>query len=137
MQRQKNLPQDRISFIGQCCTFTGDISTDDDIRIDGTLNGNVLRANRLFVGKQGYINGSAHCKEAEIQGRVNGKLVVENHLHLHDNAMINGDIDAASLRLEVDSVYSGFLRTGRAVASVKVMKERFGNDPNMRKRRFI
>jgi cytoskeletal protein CcmA (bactofilin family) len=136
MQRKENPSLDRASFIGQGCTFIGDISTDADVRIDGTLNGKVLRANRLFIGKEGFVNGGACCREAEIMGRVNGKLVVENLLHLHNHAIINGDIDAASLHLEVDSVYNGFLRTGKAVASIRVMKDTVGNDSAMRKRRL-
>ena len=136
MLKQKNLSQDRISFIGQGCTFIGDISTDADVRIDGTLNGKILRANRLFIGKEGYVNGGVFCRDAEIMGRVNGKLVVENLLHLHNHAIINGDIDAASLHLEVDSVYNGLLRTGKAVASIRVMKDGPDNHSGMKKRRL-
>jgi cytoskeletal protein CcmA (bactofilin family) len=137
MLRQKNLPQDRNSSIGHETSFIGDISTDADLRIDGTLNGNILKANRLIIGKDGFVNGNAHCLEAEILGKVTGKLVVENLLHLHDRAVINGDIDAGSLRLESESVYNGYLRTGTAVATVRAINEVIPSDDGVRRRRLL
>jgi cytoskeletal protein CcmA (bactofilin family) len=135
MQSQKNLSQESRSFIGHGTTFIGDISTDHDIRIDGTLNGNILKANRLFIGKQGFLNGNAQCRDAEIVGKVNGKLVVLNLLYLHEQAVINGDIEAGSLRLEEDSVYNGYLRTGKSVGSVSVFRESSSQVAVLKKRR--
>ena len=124
MQKFKNLPQDRDSFIGLGCTFIGDISVDGDIRVDGTLNGKIIKAHRLIIGKDGHINGDVQCQEAEVMGRINGRIFVAGLLHLHDHADIKGDIDAGSLRLEMDSLYNGFLRTGKAVSSKRVTQDR-------------
>ena len=137
MQRLKNLPQDRNSLIGQGCTFIGDITADGDVRIDGTLNGNILKAQRLIIGKDGFINGNARCQEAEVQGRISGKLSVEGLLHLHHHASVKGDIDAGSLRLEMESVYNGFLRTGKAVGSVRVVKDDPSKESGMQRRRIF
>ena len=137
MQKFKNLPQDRDSFIGLGCTFIGDISVDGDIRVDGTLNGKIIKAHRLIIGKDGFVNGDIHCQEAEVMGRIQGRISVSNLLHLHNQADIRGDIDAGSLRLEMDSVYNGFLRTGKAVASKKGILHEKSQEKGFAMRRMI
>ena len=136
MHKFKNLPQDRNSLLGQGCTFKGDITADGDVRIDGTLNGNILKAHRLIIGKEGFINGNARCMEAEVLGRINGNLAVAGMLHLHEHAAVKGNIDAGNLRLESQSVYNGYLRTGKAVSTVKVLKED-SKDPSLQRRRIF
>lgn len=137
MQRRNQQPLDGNSYVGQGCTFNGDVSTEGHIRIDGVLNGNIKNALRLILGREGVINGNSRVQEAEVMGKVNGNLIVSGLLCIHDKAEVKGNIDAAMLRLELDSTYNGYLRTGKAVASMRSVREKALSDPLEQSRRIL
>lgn len=123
MHSLKNHACEGNTLIGQGCTLSGDVSSDGDVRIDGTLNGNIVRAQRLVVGRGGSIKGNVHCREAVVMGTINGSISVEGMFHLQNHGSVKGDIDAGSLQLDAQSVFNGYLRTGHAVAKIRVIND--------------
>ena len=53
-----------INLIGNGTTIIGDINSDGDVRIDGTLKGNISISGKLVVGSSGKIEGSVICQNA-------------------------------------------------------------------------
>ena len=70
----------------------GEIETQGDIRIDGTVIGKLNVQGKLVLGEKGIIEGELICKFAEILGTVNGELAVSDWLSLKSTAVIKGDI---------------------------------------------
>ena len=137
IQIRNQQPLEGNSYVGQGCTFNGDVSTEGHIRIDGVLNGNIKNALRLILGRDGVINGNSRVQEAEVMGKVNGNLVVSGLLCIHEKAEVKGNIDAAMLRLEMEATYNGYLRTGKAVASMRSVREKVSTDAPEQSRRIL
>ncbi|MCK5170570.1 MAG: polymer-forming cytoskeletal protein, partial [Bacteroidales bacterium] len=81
-----------INMIGAGTEITGDVNSNGDIRIDGTLTGNLKTAGKVVIGETGKVNGEVDCKNSEVLGEVHGKIKVSELLSLKATAKIFGDI---------------------------------------------
>lgn len=95
------------TIIGSGVTLTGDINSTADIRIDGTLKGNIVSTARILVGAGGVIEGDMHCNQADVMGKIRGNIKTKEILSLRGDAMITGDIFAAKLQVEPTVNFNG------------------------------
>lgn len=110
------------TIIGAGTVITGNLVSTGDIRIDGTLKGNLLAKAKVLVGAEGAVEGDIDGRQADILGRVTGKIKVTDLLHLHGQAVIDGDICAAKLQIEPSVSFNGQCQMGANV--VELAKER-------------
>jgi cytoskeletal protein CcmA (bactofilin family) len=93
----------------------GTIKASGDIRIDGTLKGNLVSEGKLVIGTSGQIDGEITCQNAEIHGSVNGKIAVNELLSLKASCKLLGDIVVGRLSIEPGAQFSGSCVMGNAV----------------------
>ena len=96
-----------INIIGSGTSITGDINSDGDVRIDGTLNGNLTIAGKVVIGQTGTINGEIQCKNSDVSGSIKGKIKVSELLSLKSTAKIYGDIITSKLAIEPNAIFTG------------------------------
>lgn len=81
-------------------TVDGDINASSDIRIDGTLNGNLKCGGKVIIGPDGSIKGEVICENAVIEGKFDGKLKVNNSLLVKETAKITGNVETENLDVQ-------------------------------------
>lgn len=96
-----------VNLISSATNVTGDINTESDIRIDGTLIGNLVTLGRLIIGANGTIEGDIKCKSAEIEGKMKGKIIIDELLSLKSTSSFTGDITTSQLLIEPGAVFQG------------------------------
>jgi len=96
-----------ISIIGAGTVITGNIESSGDIRIDGTLKGNLFCNAKVLLGPEAIVEGNITGKTGNIQGKVEGSINIRERLHLHGRAMVNGDIHAGQLQVEAAVTFNG------------------------------
>jgi cytoskeletal protein CcmA (bactofilin family) len=111
-------PSQNINLIGPGTKITGDISCDGDIRIDGSLKGNIKTKGRLVIGNSGNIEGEIVCSNIEISGNFKGKISASELLTMKSTAVVTGDIMVSKLGVEPGSVFSGTCRMGNTADKV-------------------
>ena len=94
------------NVIGANTKFVGDLVSEGDFRIDGTIEGTIKTSGRIIIGKEGLIKGKATCSNADIEGSVSGELNVENLLTLKATANIQGDVSMDKLSVEPGAVFN-------------------------------
>ena len=72
--------------IEKSTVITGDIVSEADFRIDGTLEGSIKTSGKVVIGEDGIINGIIVCTFADIEGKFNGKLEVKETLSLKSSS---------------------------------------------------
>jgi cytoskeletal protein CcmA (bactofilin family) len=102
------------SLIGTGTTITGDIVSNGDVRIDGVLKGNIRGSAKILIGQDGVVEGDIEGQQADIMGRVEGRISVKELLNLRSNAIIKGDIRAGKLQIEPTVVFNGQCQMGEA-----------------------
>ena len=96
-----------INLISLGTDIIGDVRSAGDIRIDGTLKGNLITKGKVVVGPTGKIKGEVECKNSEISGTIEGKITVSQLLNLKASSKIVGDIITAKLSIEPGAVFTG------------------------------
>jgi cytoskeletal protein CcmA (bactofilin family) len=97
-----------INLIGFGTEIHGDINCNGDLRIDGTLIGNIAVKGKIVVGETGKIKGEIACKNADVSGFVDGKIMVSELLSLKSTAKVVGDMSTSRLAIEPGSRFTGY-----------------------------
>ena len=96
-----------INLISIGTDITGDIKSNGDIRIDGSLTGNLSTKGKVVIGATGKVKGEIICKNSEVAGIIEGKITVGQLLNLKASSKIHGDIVTSKLSIEPGAVFSG------------------------------
>ncbi|NMC39773.1 MAG: polymer-forming cytoskeletal protein [Bacteroidales bacterium] len=96
-----------INLISQGTEITGDIKSNGDIRIDGTLTGNLSTKGKVVIGPTGKIKGEVTCRNSEVSGSIEGKISVGQLLNLKASSKIQGDIVTYKLAIEPGAKFTG------------------------------
>lgn len=95
------------SLIGAGTVIKGDIVSSGDIRIDGTLKGNIIGSAKVLIGPEGVVEGDIEGQQADILGKVTGKIVIKELLNLRGKSVIKGNIHAGKLQIEPSVTFNG------------------------------
>ena len=90
----------------------GEIITDSDIRIDGTVEGDIQSKGKVIIGPKGKIIGDVICSTAEILGYLEGNLKVSDTLTLQSTGNIQGNITTEVLIIEPNAIFCGSCTMG-------------------------
>ena len=93
------------SIISPDLEIVGDLKSDGEIQIDGTVKGDI-KAHMLTVGEQGKINGSTVAETVRIFGTVNGRVQAKT-VRLDSSARVTADITHENLTIEAGAYFEG------------------------------
>ena len=88
------------NVVAKNTTIVGDIKSDGDFRIDGTLEGTLVTNGRVIIGVEGFIKGKVEATNSDIEGKFSGELMVSNTLTIKATADISGDVVIGKLSVE-------------------------------------
>lgn len=100
------------NHINSDTTIEGTIKARGNLRIDGTLKGELICEGRVVVGKSGLIEGKVNCQNAEIEGEIKANIVVRELLSLKATAKLEGDIVTKKLSIEPGANFCGACSMG-------------------------
>lgn len=96
-----------VSRISTGTTIKGEISSPNDIRIDGRFEGRISSDGRVVVGDKAEIKGDIYCENLDFWGRLSGNLYVKDTLTLKDSSVVNGELHVKRLVVELGAHFDG------------------------------
>ncbi len=108
--------------IAKGTTITGDIISEGDFRIEGSIQGNIKTPGKVVIGKTGIINGTLKSANADIEGKFSGKLMLSDTLSLKSSAHVEGEVIAGKLAVEPGATFN-------ATCSMKGALKELNNGP--------
>jgi len=91
----------------------GEISSDEELYIDGELEGSLELRNRLTIGPTGKVKANIKAQEVVVFGAVRGNVEAENRISLRAGATIVGDIKTAGIVIEDGAYFKGGIDISR------------------------
>lgn len=105
--------ENQSSLIGKTLLIRGEVLSEDDVVIDGMIEGKINVENRVTIGKNAEIRADIQARHVVIRGKVSGdvhavgqvEIVAEGSLHgnivspkviIADGAVFEGNIDMKS-----------------------------------------
>ena len=106
------------TLISSGTTIKGDISSNSDLRIDGTIIGNINSNAKIVIGNSGVVEGDINGNNADIVGKTSGTIKVKELLQLRGECVVNGNIYAGKLQVEPTATFNGQCHMGANVVDM-------------------
>jgi cytoskeletal protein CcmA (bactofilin family) len=97
-----------MANIGKSIVIKGDLSGNEDLVIEGRVEGKVdLPNNRLTIGAGGQVQAQVHAKNVVVVGRVAGNVSASERLEIQASGIVEGDVKAPRLIVAEGAVLNG------------------------------
>lgn len=106
----------------------GEIKSATDIRIDGIVHGTVTCDAKVIIGPSGFIEGSIVCKNAVIEGRMEGNIKVAEVLHIRKTGQVNGEILTGKVIMESGAAFNGICKMGNQEVNTTMVNNTITNN---------
>lgn len=101
-----------VNILSEGTKLKGDLNSQTDIRIAGTVEGEAISKGKLIITGSGRIIGNISSADSDIAGRVEGEVKVSGKLTLRESAIIDGNIYTKTLIVEEGAQINGSCRMG-------------------------
>lgn len=117
------------TLIAAGTTLKGDISSNNDLRIDGTITGNIYCKAKVVIGSSGNVEGDVEGNQCDVVGKVSGNIKVKDLLQLRGDCKVSGNIYAGKLQVEPSATFNGQCHMGNASGNATTVLEMKKNEP--------
>lgn len=87
--------------------LTGEISSEEDFRIDGTIEGNLTCNGKIIIGQNGFINGNIRCTNIDVYGHITGNISCDGTTILRASSLLEGEIKTQIIEIEPNARFIG------------------------------
>lgn len=95
------------AFLGASTVYTGTLTFQGAVRIDGTYNGEIHSDGALIVGKDAQIQGTLAVGELILNGTFSGEVHAKRRVVVHKTGILSGSLHTAALVVEEGGVVEG------------------------------
>ncbi len=102
---------DKLTVIALETMVKGSIEVEGDLRLDGTIEGNVSCKGNVIIGPQGWVKGNVICANAVLYGMLQGDIQVTENLLMKAGCTMGGDVYTGELEIESGARFNGTCNT--------------------------
>ena len=95
------------AFLGASTVYTGTLTFEGAVRIDGTYNGDIHSEGALIVGKDAQIQGSIDVGELILNGTFSGEVRAKRRVVVHKTGILSGSLHTPALIVEEGGLVEG------------------------------
>lgn len=107
MSNPYNSATERASVLGPTLVFKGDLTADEDLVIQGRVEGSITHTQRLTVGPQGKVKADIKAQLIIVEGTVQGDLRADKSIVVKESARIAGNICSPSVSILEGAAFTG------------------------------
>lgn len=113
--------EDGMTVIGEGIHVHGRITGEEDLRIEGRVEGSISLTETVHVAESGVVVATIQARDVVVSGVVVGNVSATNAVHLNPGAKLVGDIDAPRVIISDGAAFRGnvAMGTGSEAAAVR------------------
>lgn len=124
MSNPYNSATERASILGPTLYFKGELSAEEDLLIQGRVEGSITHTQRLTVGAQGTVKANVRAALIIVEGTVDGDLHADRSVVVKDSATVYGNIHSPSVSIMEGANFTGSIDMGgRRAAQAQAKQE--------------
>jgi len=93
--------------IGTNTSIVGTLKSDGNIRIDGSVEGDIEILGNLIIGEGGRVIATIKAQNVHVSGAVKGEITAVEQLEISPTGKVWGDITTAALHIEPGGLFRG------------------------------
>jgi len=103
-----------VACLGATLTIEGKITSEEDLQIDGKVQGPIsLQGRRLTVGRTAELNSEVTAGEVIVYGKVTGNLHARDRVEIKKDGSVIGDITTTRVSIEDGADFKGRMEIDR------------------------
>jgi cytoskeletal protein CcmA (bactofilin family) len=95
------------TIVGTSVKLKGNLKSDGDITIDGSINGEVKTKGTVNVGPNANIIANVKAKNVNVAGTVQGNIQATDRLNITETGRVFGDITTNVLNISSGAIFTG------------------------------
>jgi len=100
-------PKPLIALVGKTMRLQGEIYSDEELYLDGEVEGSLEVSQRLTIGPNGKIKANVKAKELVVKGKIQGNVESAGRIVIMNGASIVGDVKTAGIVIENGAFFKG------------------------------
>ena len=107
-----------VATIGKSIVFKGELSGDEDLEVDGAVEGDIKLPNHVLkIGAHGKVKASVIAKCVQVVGHVAGNVSATERVEIEASGIVEGDIRAPRLLVQEGAVINGAIEMTKAAGA--------------------
>jgi len=112
--------EQEVANIGKSISIKGDLTGNEDIVIEGTVEGKIdLPNNQLTVGANGTVRAEITAKGIVVIGRVSGNVHGTERVEVQATGIVEGDVVAPKLSVAEGAVVNGSVKMSKKAGAAE------------------
>jgi cytoskeletal protein CcmA (bactofilin family) len=103
---------ERTSILGPTIQFKGELSAEEDLIIQGRVEGTIAHKQRLTIGREGVVHANVDAQTVIIEGSMEGDVRAEKSVAVKETARMSGNITAPSVTILQGANFNGNVDMG-------------------------
>jgi cytoskeletal protein CcmA (bactofilin family) len=117
-----------MTHIGKSVVFDGELTSDEDLRFDGTLKGHInLRNASLTIGEGATVEADVRAKQVLVLGTVRGSISAGERIELTASARVTGSLTAERVVVADGARFNGGVDMGRRTIAARMAQYKAGH----------
>jgi cytoskeletal protein CcmA (bactofilin family) len=109
----------RASVLGPTLRFKGELSAQEDLIIQGSVEGSITHTQSLTVGTDGTMKGDIRARVIIIDGKVDGDLYATESVNIRATAKVKGNVFAPRVGITEGAFFQGQVEMQPSGAAVQ------------------
>ena len=102
-----NATNERMSVFGPTLRFKGELKAQEDIKIEGRIEGTIHHQQRVVVGSKGEVVANVHAQSIDVDGKVQGDMSAKKSIKVTSSAVVRGNLRAPSVSITEGANFNG------------------------------
>lgn len=107
MSNPYDTASERMSILPPTLKFKGELSADEDLLIQGMVEGTINHTQRVTVGKEGKVKANIRAQMIKVEGSIEGDLHAEKSVYVDESGNLRGNIHAPSVSIVEGAHFNG------------------------------
>jgi len=107
MSSPSNSTSERMSVFGPTLRFKGELKAQEDIKIEGRIEGTIHHQQRVLVGQKGEVVATVNAAVIDVDGRVQGDMSAKKSIKVSQSAVVRGNLRAPSVSITEGANFNG------------------------------
>jgi cytoskeletal protein CcmA (bactofilin family) len=112
-----NAAAERMSVFGPTLKFKGELKAQEDIKIEGRIEGTIVHQQRIVVGAKGEVVATVTAAVIDVEGRVQGDMHARKSIKVSQSAIVRGNVRAPSVSITEGANFNGSVTMEPSVGS--------------------
>ncbi len=97
----------RVPVLGKTLLFRGELTAEEDVILQGRVEGSIRHARNLIIGTEGSVLGDVYASHLTVEGLVEGDLHCSEAVIVRATAQVRGNIFAPRVGIMEGATFNG------------------------------